>query len=389
MKLVFLCSSLAPGRDGVGDYVRQLAAACTSLGHVCLLVALHDRHLSSSTALIRGTDEIRLSAALTWAKREKLLHELLGNFDPHWISWQMVPYGFDPRGILPAGVYRLAAAARRWPNHVMLHELWLGLAQSDRLRPRLIGALQRRKLLLFLRRLRPASLHTTNPAYQLALAHHGWPAELLPLFGNMPVLPVKPYLARAELADLIGAALPPEPRWVGAIFGTIHPQWKPEPTLAFLRAASIESRRPISLVAFGRVGAHGDRLLEQLAREKNGVRIFSLGPQPPDRISRLIRASDFGIATHPWALIEKSGTTATLLEHGLPVLVPRDDWHPRHGSIAHAPRDPLLRRLHDLAPAEFPKWLGQRREPAALLPGLADQFVAQLDAPATGGALVA
>ncbi len=389
MKLVFLCSSLAPGRDGVGDYVRQLAAACAGLGHVCLLVALHDRHLSASTAVIQRSDEVRFSAALSWAKREKMLHDLLANFDPHWVSWQMVPYGFDPKGILPAGFYRLAAAVQRWPNHVMLHELWLGLAQSDRLRPRLVGALQRRKLLLFLRRLRPACLHTTNPAYQLALAHHGWPADLLPLFGNMPVLSVKPYLARAELAELIGPSLPAEPRWIGAIFGTIHPQWKPEQTLAFLRAASTEARRPICLVAFGRAGAHGDRLLEQLAREKSGIRVFPLGAHAPEKISRFIRASDFGIATHPWALIEKSGTTATLLEHGLPVLVPRDDWHPRHGSIAHTPRDPLLRRLNDLAPGEFPLWLGQRREPAAFLPALANQFLAQLDTPATGGALVA
>lgn len=389
MKLVFLCSSLAPGRDGVGDYVRQLAAACAKLGHVCLLVALHDRHLSASTALIQRADEVRFSAALPWPKREKMLHELLANFDPHWVSWQMVAYGFDPKGILPAGVFRLAAAARRWPNHVMLHELWLGLAQSDRLRPRLVGALQRRKLLLFLRRLRPASLHTTNPAYQLALAHHGWPAELLPLFGNMPVLSVKPYLARAELAELVGPLLPPEPRWIGTIFGTIHPQWNPEPTLAFLRAASVEGRRPVALVALGRAGAHGDRLLERLSRGNSGIRVFALGPQQPEKISRLIRASDFGIATHPWALIEKSGTTATLLEHGLPVLVPRDDWQPRHGSIDHAPRDPLLRRLGDLPAAEFPQWLGLRREPAALLPSLAHQFLAQLDAPAAGGALVA
>lgn len=388
MKLAFLCSSLAPGRDGVGDYVRQLAAACAQFGHVCLIVALHDRHLSATAALIQRNGEVRFSASLDWSKRQRMLHDLLKEFEPHWVSWQMVPYGFDPKGILPAGFFNLMKAARPWSNHVMLHELWLGLAEADRLRPRLIGALQRRKLLLFLRRLRPVCLHTTNSAYQLALAHHGWPAEILPLFGNMPVSTVKPYLARAELADLVGSSLPPEPRWVGAIFGTIHPQWKPEATLAFLRAASVEGRRPICLVGVGRAGAHGDRLLEQLAREKNGIRVFPVGAQPPEKIARLMRAADFGIATHPWALIEKSGTTATLLEHGLPVLVPRDDWHSRHGAVA-GPRDPLLRRLSDLTPAAFPQWLGERREPAALLPALANQFIAQLEGPVSGGALVA
>lgn len=388
MKLVFLCSSLAPGRDGVGDYVRQLSAACLELGHVPMLVALHDRHLSPPAAIVQRGNEVRLSAALSWPKRAELLRELLQNFDPHWLSWQIVPYGFHNKGILPTGCFRLIDVARPWQSQVMLHELWLGLAQTDRLRPRLVGALQRRQLLLFLRRLRPAYLHTTNPAYQLALARHGWPADLLPLFGNMPVLPVKSHVARVELANLLGPDFPAEPRWVGAIFGTIHPQWDPAATLAFLRNAASHAKRSISLVAFGRTGAAGARLLEELGRTSTDIRVFSAGPQTPEKISRLIQAADFGLATHPWALIEKSGSTATFLEHGLPVLVPRDDWQPRHGTLEYS-RDPLLRRMSELSPELFPRWLSERREPAAQLPQLAARFIAQLSAPVAGGALVA
>ncbi|HYP15851.1 MAG TPA: hypothetical protein VEQ65_01460, partial [Opitutus sp.] len=214
------------------------------------------------------------------------------------------------------------------------------------------------------------------------------PAELLPLFGNMPVLPVKTYLAQAELTDLVGTSLPPVPRWLGVIFGTIHPQWKPEPTLEFLRAAAAHTGRPIALLAIGRAGAHGTRLLTQLGTSASGITIVSAGPQTPEKISHVLQAADFGLATHPWALIEKSGTTATLLEHGLPVLVPRDDWQPRHGTIVSA-RDPLLRRLPDLSPEGFPRWLGERREPAALLPILAGKFLSHLSGPMTRGALVA
>jgi len=388
VKIAFLCSSLAPGRDGVGDYVRQLAAACTELGHTCSLVALHDRHVSPPAALIQRPDEVRFSASLSWKKRGELLRRHLHEFNPDWVSWQLVPYGFHPKGVLPSGAGRLIEAAAPWQNHVMLHELWLGLAQADRLRPRLIGALQRRQLLAFLRRLAPACLHTTNTAYQLALAHYGWPAEILPLFGNMPVLPVKPYLARAELRELVGPTLPPEPRWVGAIFGTIHPQWRPEPTLTFLREVSAAARRPVALVAIGRVGAHGQRLLQHLAADGDAIEVFSLGPQTPEKISHLLQACDFGVATHPWALIEKSGTTATLLEHGLPVLVPRDDWQPRHGTIAGA-RDSLLQRLADLTPESFPRWLGARRPPEAILPALAARFIGHLSGPVPRGALVA
>ena len=391
MKIAFLCTSLAPGRDGVGDYVRQLAAACAEHGHVCLLVALHDRHLAPSAALLQRTNEVRLAASLSWSRRAAMLTDLLRDFEPHWVSWQIVAYGFHPKGILPPGSFALIDSTRLWENHVTLHELWLGLAQRDRLRMKVVGALQRRRLLAFLRHLRPACVHTTNPAYQLALAHHGWPSELLPLFGNMPVLPVKPYLARAELTDLFGQSFPQKPGWIGVIFGTIHPQWRPEPTLNFLRAVSEHSGQSIALLALGRSGAHGAKLLSELSGARSGISgisLFVAGPQTPERISHVLQAADFGLATHPWALIEKSGTTATLLEHGLPVLVPRDDWQLRHGTITRA-HDPLLRRMADLSPESFARWLAERRDPTSLLPVIAAKFLAHLGGPVPRGALVA
>lgn len=384
MKLVFLCTSLAPGRDGVGDYVRQLAAACAQLGHVCLLVALHDRHLEHPTELVQRGSEVRFPASLTWTRRAEMLRGLLREFDPHWVSWQMVSYGFHPKGILPRASFALIDAARPWQNHVMLHELWLGLARADRFRPRLVGALQRRALLAFLRRLAPAAVHTTNPAYQLALARHGWPAEILPLFGNIPVQPAAREAARAELAALAGDALPRTPQLLGVVFGTIHPQWQPEATLTFLRAAGGHARRPVALVTLGRIGAHGTRLLPRLAQS---LPVFDAGPQSPDTLSRLLQAMDFGLATHPWALIGKSGTAASLVDHGLPVIVPRDDWHPRHGAIAVA-SDPLLHRLGELTPESFSQFLGLRRDPAPQLPGIAARFASSLGSPARG-ALVA
>lgn len=388
MKIAFLCTSLAPGRDGVGDYVRQLAAACTRAGHECLLIALHDRHLPPPATLVQRGNELRWSASLSWPRRAAMLAERLREFDPHWVSWQVVPYGFHPKGIIPRGAFQLIAAARPWPAQAMLHELWVGLAASDPLRLRVMGMLQRRQLLAFLGQLAPACIHTTNTAYQLALAYHGWPSELLPLFGNMPVLPVSRADAEAELLAAAGAALPAAPRWTGVLFGTLHPQWDPEPTLTWLQQAAVEGDRPITLLALGRLGAHGTRLLAELARRPGGIRVCPIGPQPPERISHLLQACDFGLATHPWALIEKSGSTATLLEHGLPVLVPRDDWRPRRGAVG-SPRDPLLRRLGDLPPAGFPRWLAERRDPAPRLPALAARFLAQLRIPFAPGALVA
>jgi hypothetical protein len=387
LKIVFLCTSLAAGRDGVGDYTRQLAASCTAAGHVCLLVGINDRHLTATKPLLHESNEVRFSAGLTWQRRARLLADLLREFDPHWISWQMVPYGYHAKGILPKACLALADAARAWPNHVMLHEVWIGLAQSDRLRSRVVGALQKRKLLAFLERLRPACLHTTNAVYQIALARCGWPAEILPLFGNIPVVPVKRPAGESALLELAAASLPPAPRYIGVLFGTIHPQWKPQPTIEFLKSAAAASGRTMCLLALGRAGAYGTKLLPQLAKD-SGMAVIGLGPQSPEHISQILQAADFGIATHPWALLEKSGTTVSLLEHGLPVLVPRDDWKSRQG-ISEGSRDALLRKMDGFPPSDFVSWISRRRAPIARLPSLAAEFIAHLSAPASRGALVA
>jgi hypothetical protein len=353
-----------------------------------MLVALHDRHLSPTAALIQRTNEVRLSATLSWSKRAKMLADLLRDFDPNWVSWQLVPYGFHPKGIIPTAAFSLIDAARPWNNHAMLHELWLGLPDSDRFAHRIVGAFQKRKLLQFLKRLRPACVHTSNAAYQLTLAHSGWPSELLPLFGNMPVLPVRPEEAQVELRKVAGPSLPTTPICLGVVFGTIHPQWSSDATLEWLEAAARQLGRPVGLLVLGRIGAHGTALLARLAREQNTIPIFIGGPQTPEKISHLLQAVEFGLVTHPWGLIEKSGSTATLLEHGLPVLVPRDDWHLRYGTVDSQP-DPLLRRLGELPPREFSQWLQLRRPPRSRLPAIAQTFINHLSSPAPMRALVA
>jgi hypothetical protein len=198
---------------------------------------------------------------------------------------------------------------------------------------------------------------------------------------------VKRPAAEDLVVELAGASLPPTPRYIGVLFGTIHPQWKPQPTIEFLKSAAAGSGRTICLLAFGRAGAYGTKLLAQLAKHPS-ITVISLGPQSPENISQILQAADFGLATHPWALLEKSGTTVSLLEHGLPVLVPRDDWKSREG-MSEGSRDALLRRMDGFPPSDFAAWISRRRVPSAQLPSLAAEFIAHLSAPATRGALVA
>lgn len=373
MKIAFLCSSLAPGRNGVGDYARRLAAALAEEGHVCRLFALHERQ-----PLVAEGDETLLFARQSWGDRARRLAAALGDFAPDHVSWQLVPYGYHPKGLLPPGLALLADATRAWPRHVMLHELWIGLAAGERWSDRVVGGWQRRRLLAFLDRLQPAVVHTSNPAYQAALHGLGRNAAVLPLFGNIPIVEATEAAGAAALAAAAGAALPPAPRWVVVTFGTVHPQWPADATAAWLLAASLSSGREILLLALGRAGAHGEARFARLAQRYPGIRFAVAGAAPAATISHLLQAADFGLATHPWALIGKSGGTAAMCEHGLPVLVPRDDWRLPAGAEAGDPGEPLLARLAHVPPSGVGSWLRQRRAPASRLPAVTAQFVREL-----------
>ena len=55
--------------------------------------------------------------------------------------------------------------------------------------------------------------------------------------------------------------------------------------------------------------------------------MLRLGEQPEIRISQLLNSVDFGIATSPYTLVT-SATIAAMVEHGVPVIVNREDGPP-------------------------------------------------------------
>jgi hypothetical protein len=52
----------------------------------------------------------------------------------------------------------------------------------------------------------------------------------------------------------------------------------------------------------------------------------TLGERDTDFVSTYLRWADFGLATVPAALVEKSGSVAAMVEHGLRVIVTSDNW---------------------------------------------------------------
>jgi hypothetical protein len=375
MKILLLCNGLQPGRDGVGDYTRLLAGEWARLGHDCGIIALNDPHLAAPAegVIEAGRKKItclRLPSASSWTRRAEQVRNFRSRFIADWISFQFVSYGLDDKGNVAAITPVLHELTSGRPLHLMFHELWTGGQGLSNLRHQLAGAIQRRSLKKMIAVLQPRLVTTSNPAFVAMLKRIGTTAALSPLFGNVPVAPASH--AREIPAQLAEAGMTldgPGRRawWLAIFFGAIHAEWKPEPFLGILRRAARRANKRVALVQTGRAGAAGEATWEKLKRKYRSDFVFlRLGEQPVATVSALLQVADFGVATSPWHLIGKSGATAAMLDHGLPVIVTRDDFQPTLPGARLTSPDPLLHPCNDALEAKLRAGLPKRAPHARL-----------------------
>ena len=191
MKIAFLCSTLEPGRDGVGDYTRRLAGELIRQGHPSVLVAVNDSCVSKKmleSQEIEGTaiSVLRLPRIMPWPQRTAEARDWLQACNPDWTSLQFVAFGFHRKGLCLGLGKKLAAINSNASWHVMFHELWLGVGEKSPLKHRIVGALQRMFIRDMLRRLRPQVVHTQAEAYRQVLSRDKVAASVLPLISNVP-----------------------------------------------------------------------------------------------------------------------------------------------------------------------------------------------------------
>ena len=375
MKIAFLTSSLEAGKDGVGDYTRSLAMECLRLGHEGGLLALHDRRVSAPI-----TEEhpptLRLPATMPWGERGPRARAFCAALDPQWISLQFGPYAFHDKGFAwtIAGHLRPLVAGRR--VHVMFHELWLGGYQGASFKERLIGTVQRACVFHLLRILRPSVISTSNAAYVRLLQRGGFEARWLPMFGSIPFAEgADGQWVHAEIRRTVPSTRPEE-LWVFAIFGSLHSIWPPEPLFRFLQEAGERCGKKIVVLSIGKLGP-GEALWNRLETEYAGrIHLVKLGQRSTAEVSAALQASDFGIATSPWELLGKSSSVSTLREHGLPVIVNRDDVH--FGGVDGAELgDPLLIKMDAQLPMLLPRL--QKSPPQSGVPVSTREFLRLFD----------
>lgn len=326
MNIVFVCGSLEPGKDGVGDYTRRLACGLKRLGHQVMLVAVNDRHCKEWFTGVQYAEEVvipvtRVPATMHADEKLRRLKKVISNFNPQWLSLQFVPFAFNDKGLFFGLANFLVKLGEGCSWHVMFHELWVGMEKESPAKHLWWGMLQKRLITSLLNKLKPAAIHTQASLYLLQLQKMGFQASHLPLFSNIPVNPPGSALTTATGDDASAKKVS------FVLFAAIH-QGAPAESFArdvaaYGKAAGIKFK----LVIVGRCGAGQNAWAKAWADE--GMEVSVLGEQPAQRLSEIFFTASAGISTTPYALAEKSGAVAAMQEHGLPVICVSYPWTPR------------------------------------------------------------
>jgi hypothetical protein len=321
VRILFLCASLEPGRDGVGDYTTRLVRELETRGHLCLRIAINDQHLkpasTKAAASIQELAQIRLGTQQSWQERVFLIQKAAQEFQPDWVSLQFVPWGLARRG-LPFGLgAKLRAAISNRPLHVMCHELWLTNILPLPLRQRVLGVLQKAAIKGFFAQLHPRFVHTHLEYYRQLLKEIRIESEILPLHGNIPAAGTRAE-GRAWMESNSDVASKDK---VAGFFGNLWTTFD----LSILKKLVGElgaSGERFLLFSAGSLAPSGEINWRKIETEFGGLcRVVRLGPLDERSASLFMASLDIGLTTYPAELAGKSGSVAAMLEHGIPVRI--------------------------------------------------------------------
>lgn len=368
--------------DGVGDYTRRLAAKLNAQGHQCSLLSIADCLVKKPTVCEFKdpggvTSGLRLPAKDSWPARLRRAMSYCDSVAPDWVSWQIVLYGFNRRGLSFGLGRRLREISKNYKTHIMFHEIWIGEAKESPPKHKIIGKAQRLIIQDLLQKLRPRVVHTHTPLYKHLLGRLGCHATILPLFGNIALAthPRSEWLKEKwpEGGPHFHAA-DRKSWWIFVVFGSIHPEWDADDFRRRVLETAQQAGKKCLLISIGRPGGVGERMLRGLRQhEGNGWRVLNLGQQSEEDVSQCLLTADFGVSAVPPENIFKSGTAAAMIEHGLPVIVTRPA-----SRYPHCPPEILLVDLTNVI-RHFNLVAVKKSTPQSLLPAVATQFIRDLE----------
>jgi hypothetical protein len=330
MRIALIAGSAEPGRDGIGDHARILAAELNLRGHTAWVLAISDMHVtepSSSKSLV-GESEVtalRIPANTSSFRRFTLARAALDNAEVEGVLYDFSPTQYEKRGLIWPMARDMAALSYGRKRTMLVHEYSLGSEQGAGLKRRLWGRAQGYGFRRFNRAINGLRIATTNPLYARLLERDGYSATILPLYGNIPVLP-----APAENwchARLREAGIEPSGTrgfYCAGLFGGIYSGAELAPAMAMLQDAAKAADGRLAILSVGHLGTTETLWREWQATFAGDAIFLALGQRDANEISAYIHGLDLGLNTVSQVLAGKSGSLAAFLDHGLPTLMLSD-----------------------------------------------------------------
>lgn len=327
MKILFVCGCFEPGQDGVGDYVRTLGMELISVGCQVGVLALNDKSISEALVENRVGQllALRLPFSMRWSERKKKALDFIAGFDPSIISVQLVPYSWHAKGVPFLFPHRLEKITEGYKLHLMFHELYIGAWDKSSLKQRMIGFLQKKLFISPLANLASVQTISTNTLLHACLLKKmGVSAGFLPLFGNVKVCKINQGQIKKWWFDKTG--INRASSFIVGSFGTLRKGTFREEVLSKLHAEASRRGQSLVVVVAGNLSEAGLSYFLSLGSSLN-VRFVNLGKLSFEEVSYFLQSIDLGIGSTPILYAGKSGSIAAMIEHGLPVLLPNDDFN--------------------------------------------------------------
>lgn len=314
MKILFICGSLEPGRDGVGDYTRNLAAELRSKNIEVTAISLFDHHVNKTADEDQSIDNLpflvrRIPAKISLQTRKMLSKSFVEDFDPDWISLQFVPYAYHQKGMPMSLISIMIPIAYKRKLHIMFHEIWIGTSSGSSWKTKLTAYFQKAIITQMAKKLKATSVHTHLPLYLKKLQEVGFTISALPLFSNISlentILSAKENIVRL------------------AFFSQIEKGINVENFLVeFAKQVNYEGKELELLLIGGNEAKMNSfkKEIEDIEGYKGKVKYA--GFLTPAELSHTLQSCHLGISPVPKHGLGKSGTIAAFIAHGVPVAAP-------------------------------------------------------------------
>ncbi len=358
MRIALLTTTLEPGRCGVGDFTRRVAGDLVAAGHEVLALAFRDGHLQVTARddSQAGLSILRLPVHAWSAEARGEARGALTAFSPDVASLQISPYGLGYHGMLFSCLPWFARLLAGLPLHIMYHELWIGGTRDAPWRQVVEGALQRRLLGRFHRRLAPQAASCSSNLARAMLGSIGIEASVTPIPSGIPVAPT-------GNGEPLPTAEPGTRRL--ALLGSIPPEWDWRGSLGPLCRAISASGQRAELVQLGRPGYQGRAIWAAItaAASELPATTLEVGEADAVSLSHWLQTCDAGLSLTPLEALGKSSAAGAYRAHGLPIIGLREplrlrpiqgrtDWPPDPGARrADAALFAQIRAGHWPAPA--------------------------------------